>query len=658
MVNLKTKLNIFLYNIKFALKTKYRKFFGNFLLNIKYSRAISKLFSKLNHKVLIILLFIYIVFIGIQLKIFNQLWKPPDVSDLPKVKNYLASYIYKHKFLKEHLNVKILNLINISDNFAKNVAVPFQLNWMFRIQQELKKFHKENPNIKNFFVFNYHGRLVNYIPKETKYLNNVYTYASYLKESLPKLKKLSLPLIYYYIDSDYFLSLLKDKNYFYRGRFYNLEPFIHMQLFNDYLKKDHKYLNDLTELFTETRQLIPYIVIFSPLFNQNFKFIGTAGITVDISDIFYDTLKANSNNFKSFVVNEKGYLIYAINNRHIGENLLRNRKLKKIITSDKKLIILNSKAIFLKDKLNIHNWYLISQINPELALFTYKRNPNFDLMLYLFFIFELFMFFILFLLFNKYVTKPVEKISNSLKHIIKGDSLDRIYLEQNDEFKVLENRYNLMMDKIGGYLIFGKTMSQEIVEEFIDHNHNLNISPKNTIATVLLIRIKNFDKIKKSYSVKEFDILLNKFLNEIEITISKYKGYVDYFSADAILAVFGIPLEKYNDAVNGYESAKKILKKISMLNKLNNSNIKISISINTGEINYSQMQSNFGKILIALGDTIREAYLFDSILQPNILALGENTYKKIGGKRRKINKVVTIKERDYNKTIKVYLKKM
>ncbi len=661
-MNLKLKIRFLIKDLKFALKNRSYKTINNIILNIKYSRFSFKLFSKLNYKVLLSLIIIYILFVIIQLKIFSELWKPPDISDLPKIKNYLASYIYKHKYMAEKINQKIIKYRSISENFAKRVSVPFHLNWMFRIQQELDRFYAEYKDVKNFFIFNHYGRLVNYIPKENKFLNNVYTYTAYLKEVLPEIKKTKNSIIYYYIDSEYLTKLQirkgYDRNYIYRGRFFNLEPFIHMSAFDDFKEKEHTYFKDIDELFTEEIQLIPYIMFFSPLYNQNFKITGAAGINIDINDIFSKMFLNNRNNYQSIIVNKEGYLIYALNNRHIGENLLKNKTLKKVITSRKDMIVIKKGEIYLKEKIGIHNWYVISKINPEIALFNYKHNPYYDITLYLFFLFELIVFFILFLLFNKYVTQPVNKLSNSLKHIVKGDSIERVYFKQNDEFKVIEDRYNLMIDKLSGYMIFGKTISQDVVEEYIDYNREINLNPKDTIATVLLIRIKNYEQLKKRYSTKEFNILMNKLLNEVELTVSKYKGYIDYFSADAILAVFGVPLERYNDAVNGYEAAKKIFKKIEMLNRLNKTRIKISLSLNTGEIHYSQMESNFGRILISLGTTIHETHIYDSIILPGVMAIGEDTYKKIGGRRRRINKVVTIKERDYNRTRKVFVKKL
>jgi len=77
------------------LKDKIRNTFDSIKLKAKYSNFLSKLFSKLNNKTLIILASTYIFFVIIQLILFRGLWKAPDVTDVPKVKNYLSSYIFK-----------------------------------------------------------------------------------------------------------------------------------------------------------------------------------------------------------------------------------------------------------------------------------------------------------------------------------------------------------------------------------------------------------------------------------------------------------------------------------------------------------------------------------------------------------------------------------
>ncbi len=616
----------------FALKSKINTIISNISLNIKYSKFSLNFFSSLKSKAIFLLSLIYIIFVIVQLKIFSELWKPPSVTDLPSVKNYLSSYIYNFKSIKSKIDNRLYMYKSINENFAREISIPFHLNWMFRIQERMNKFYKKNlKEIKNFFLFNYHGRLVNYIPMEKKFLNYVYTYTPYLKDIFPDIKKKSI--IYFYVDSNYLQNLYKD--YIYKSKHYVSEPFLHSEVFNDYSKDyKHKYISKIEELFLDKEVLLPYLMFFTPLYNQNFLFSGIAGINIDINKILYDIFKDNKNKIDMFVVNEKGYLIYALNRKHIGEYVGENKIVKKILNSNKDILLIKKNNVFLKDTINNGKWILIGRINPEKITFHFLPNKYYRLDLFLFFGLELLLFIILYLLFIKYVVRPVNQISDGIKEVIKGNPIPRLYTEQNDEFKLIENRFNLMMDKIGGYLVFGKTMSQDIVEEFIDSNgNNFNIVPQRVKGTVLYIKIKNLNELKRKYSIKEFNLIMNKILNEIEITITKYKGYLDYYSSDAILSIFGIPLKRYNHIRNGYSAAVQIFNKIKLMNDLNNYNIKISISIKTGDIDFSQMQSNFGKLLVSLGDTIHIATLYDSIITSDVIAISEDTFKKINRKK-------------------------
>ena len=119
--------------------------------------------------------------------------------------------------------------------------------------------------------------------------------------------------------------------------------------------------------------------------------------------------------------------------------------------------------------------------------------------------------------------------------------------------------------------------------------------------------------------------------------------------------MFGIPVNGHNHSQNGYECAAKIFKNLKIFNRVNKVNLKISISINTGNIFYSQMQSNYGKLFVSLGNTIRNAYYYESITTPYVLAISESTMQELTPKPR-MGKVLHLRLKDMEETAKVYLK--
>ncbi len=627
-------------------------------IEFKYSPFIKRFFSGLNFKAVIILLIIYILFVFVQLTIFSNLFKPPKISDLPKVRNYLSSYIYSHKLLSQEINNRVSDYFFKCELFAKKYSVPFYLNHILDMQKSLNRYSKNWEDIENFFIFNHLGRLLNITPWNKKYWRTIYTYTPYMKwleENIPQ-----KAVLYFYLDNPYILSKynLKKNTYISRHKLYNMEPFQVLDNFADTKKEYvHKFLDE-ENIFPDIgyKQFqdseVPYIIFFTPLYNQIGKFIGVAGFTIKIDSLFKDIMKEYNELFSTVVVNNKGLLVYTPDKEHIGEYVGDFDIMRKILKSDSDLIIKSRKEIYLKEKMDNKDWYIVSMANPNKVLFKYKRNPNFLFTLIIFFLFEAIVFFILFLLFKKYITGSLNRISYGIKNLLHGRPDTEVTLNSSTEFKMIENRFNRLVSKVGGFLVFGKTVPEEMVNEYINNQFN-KIVPDMKQGSALYLKIKNISEIQSSNSKEELEMLLNKFMNDIEVIVSKHRGYIDYFAADSFLAVFGVPFNHYDHIKNSVNAASNIFRELRKFNKRNNSNIEISISINTGNISYSQLRSNYGKFFIVVGDTIRDAYSFESITKPGVLVISEAVFKHLKNKI-KVHYVVDVKIRGRDMPEKVY----
>jgi len=539
---------------------------------------------------------------------------------------------------------------------AKESAVSFHLSRIKDLQKRLTKKIDKLPGVKTIFIFNHLGRLLNYVPPREKFRNSNYKYTPYLKEVYKNFPKNKGTMIYFYVDSELIHNKydLKKGVRIKRGRHYICEPF--------YLKSKLKESNgkvrsdDNPVVFTKQDyhpDHVPYLMFFTPLFNQLKNFIGVVGFNVDIDELFKDVLLENNELFYTTVVNDKGFVVYSLNKQQIGTYILPNKELEMVLKSDKDIIV-RDKTVFLKHKIQHKNWYVISKINPSKPLFKHISNPYHNVLVIIFFALEAAIFLALFLLFRKHVTQPIASFSISLKNLIKGNALSRVSLNHNDEFRLIENRFNTLADRVKGYLIFGKTLSHELVDEYLEANVTGEIPTEEKKGTVMYMRIKNCEKIKQTLGQEKFDIIMNKLLNDIEIFVSQFKGFIDSFSSDSILAIFGIPVNGFNHSQYAYNCSKKIFKNIKTFNRINKVDLKISISINTGNIFYSQMRSNYGKLLVSLGETIRNAYYYESVTHPFILALSEETINRMDSRPR-LKKILHLKIKDLEEEKKLYL---
>ncbi len=586
------------------------------------------------------------------------MWKTPDVSEVPEVKNYLSSYVFKYENINRKVESKLNQYIIELQNTAKEVSVPFHLSWILDLQKRLNKKVKQYKGVKTIFIFNHLGRLLNYAPAREKFRNTNYKYTPYLKEVYKFYSKNRSSMIYFYTDNEIIQKKyeLKKGMHIQRGRHYICEPFYIKKHLKDSNHKAKPGPDNMDSMFSKqefTQDHVPYLMLFTPLYNQLNRLIGVAGFNIDIDDLFKDVFMENNGLFNTLVVNDKGIIVYSLNKSLIGNYISHDEEFKSLLKNDKEVIVKNS-SVFLKHKIQQKDWYVISKINPTEPLFKYHANKYHTVLVILFFILEAAVFAALFLMFRKHITQPIASFSIGLKNLIKGNSLAKVSLDHNDEFRLIENRFNTLADRVKGYLIFGKTLSTELVDEFLETNMTGEMATEEKTGSVMYARVKNCEKLKNQIGTEEFDILMNKLLNDIEIVVSKYKGFIDTFSSDSILAVFGIPVNGYNHSQNAYECAKKIFNNLKRFNRINKAELKISISINTGNIFYSQMRSNYGKLLVSLGDTIRNAYYYESVTNPYVLALSEPTMENMSSKP-KMEKILHLKIKDMEEEAKLFL---
>ncbi len=403
---------------------------------------------------------------------------------------------------------------------------------------------------------------------------------------------------------------------------------------------------------------LPYLMFFSPIFNERERFIGAAGFNIDIDELFKDILLKNNKPFYTTVINKKGIVVYSLNKLLIGRYLFHDTTIQSLLKDDKEEIIIKDKNIvFLKYKIKNVDWFIISKIDPEKTPFTYKIDPKRNILLFVFFLFQATVFLILFSLFKRNISKPIARFSVNLKNLMRGYSTEKLKLNHNDEFKLMSSRFNSLAEKVKGFLVFGKTISKELVDEYLKKHPTGEIKTEEKKGTIIYLKIRNFNKIKKEITKERFDVLINKLFNDVEIFVSQYKGFIESFNSDSILAIFGVPISGYNHSQNAYECAEKIFKNLKMFNRANKSDIEISISINTGNIFYSQMLSNYGKLFVSLGDTIRNACHYESITQPHVLAVSESAMENIVPKPD-IKKTARLKLKNIEEPVKVYLSRL
>jgi len=206
---------------------------------------------------------------------------------------------------------------------------------------------------------------------------------------------------------------------------------------------------------------------------------------------------------------------------------------------------------------------------------------------------------------------------------------------------VIENRNK---EKVQNAM--GKYMSKDVMQRVIANIDNLGLGGKRAVVTVLFADIRGFTSISERLSAQQVSEILNEYFSEMEPIISSYNGIINKFIGDAIMAVFGEPIQDENHAQNSVKCAYAMLQKLKILNKKwvneGKPEIEIGIGINTGDVFVGNIGSNNRMEYTVIGDTVNLASRLESYnkMYKTKILISPTTYKDV----RKIADVIKIPE--------------
>lgn len=135
---------------------------------------------------------------------------------------------------------------------------------------------------------------------------------------------------------------------------------------------------------------------------------------------------------------------------------------------------------------------------------------------------------------------------------------------------------------------FGRYLSDEIVETLLTTPQGLELGGVTCKVTILMADIRNFTKLCESHTPQQVVKLLNNYLGAMSSVIMAHDGTVDEFIGDGILAIFGAPLGRDDDARRAVRCALAMQREITSINARNAAfelpPIAIGIGLNTGTV--------------------------------------------------------------------------
>lgn len=155
---------------------------------------------------------------------------------------------------------------------------------------------------------------------------------------------------------------------------------------------------------------------------------------------------------------------------------------------------------------------------------------------------------------------------------------------------------------------FSKFVSKDIVNELLANPEALKLGGEKKELTVFFSDIRGFTTMSEALSPEDLVHLLNDYLTTMTNLVIAYKGTIDKYMGDAIMAFWGAPVPNEDHAYCACLTAVKQLEDLKLMQDRWAANglpvIDIGIGLNTGYAVAGNMGSSHRMDYTVMGDTI------------------------------------------------------
>ncbi len=155
------------------------------------------------------------------------------------------------------------------------------------------------------------------------------------------------------------------------------------------------------------------------------------------------------------------------------------------------------------------------------------------------------------------VGEPVAVLAHHTRIVAAGDYAKRVRIDGAEEFEQLADAFNSMSaglaerDRVRDLL--DKNVSPEVAQRLLRDGAALGGEERE--VTVLFSDLAGFTTLCETMAPRELVSLLNRYLERMGRVIEDEGGVIDKFIGDAIMAVFGAPLDQADHAPRAMRAA-------------------------------------------------------------------------------------------------------
>jgi adenylate cyclase len=202
-------------------------------------------------------------------------------------------------------------------------------------------------------------------------------------------------------------------------------------------------------------------------------------------------------------------------------------------------------------------------------------------------------------------------------------------------------------------------LSPEVVEMVVA-NPDIRLGGVNQEVTVMFADIRGFTTMSETMEPGRVVEILNEYFTRVTDVIFDNGGTLDKYIGDAVMAVFGAPISKGNDAAAAVNSAMQIQRLLIELNRDAAArewpDLRVGIGINTGNAIAGNIGSPRRLDYTVVGDAVNTAQRLMTNAAGGQILISESTAKKLGktGKTIDLERLPELKVKGRSEAVPVF----
>jgi adenylate cyclase len=178
--------------------------------------------------------------------------------------------------------------------------------------------------------------------------------------------------------------------------------------------------------------------------------------------------------------------------------------------------------------------------------------------------------------------------------------------------------------------------SPELAKQVTSGEIDIKLGGDNKSGTVFFSDIVGFTTMSETMEASTVVAKINRYFSSMVDTVFKYKGSIDKFMGDAIMAIWGVPVPLQDEAVWAVSCGLEMQNNIFLLNcqflKEGTSELHVGIGLNSGHFIAGNMGSERRMEFTCIGDNVNLAQRIESKAGRGNVFISESTYERAKGK--------------------------